>query len=52
VTTGDDRSGVGFVGLDHLNLDWNVHSEGKYTIEVRSSGYIGDYAFSASGEKL
>jgi hypothetical protein len=37
--------------LDHLNFDWKVPSGGKYTIEVRSDGYTGDYAFTASEAK-
>jgi hypothetical protein len=51
VMTSGDTSRVGLVGLDHLNFDWKVPSGGKYTIQVRSTGYIGNYAFTASEAK-
>ena len=51
VTTGGDTSGSGLLGLDHLKFDWKVPSGGKYTIQVRSDGYIGNYAFTASEVK-
>jgi hypothetical protein len=51
VTTGGDTTRLGLIGLDHLNFDWKVPSGGKYTIQVRSNGYTGDYAFTASEAK-
>jgi RHS repeat-associated protein len=51
VTTYGDTSRIGLVGLDHLNFDWKVPSRDKYTIQVRSAGYIGNYAFTASEAK-
>jgi len=51
VTTASDTSRFGLLALDHLNFDWKVPSGGKYTIEVRSDGYTGDYAFTASEAK-
>ena len=46
-----DTTRLGLIGLDHLNFDWKVPSGGKYTIQVRSDGYTGDYAFTASEAK-
>jgi hypothetical protein len=51
VTTDGDTGRIGLVGLDHLNFDWKVPFGGKYTIQVRSAGYIGNYAFTASEAK-
>jgi hypothetical protein len=51
VTTGGDTSRFGLLGLDHLNFEWKVPAGGKYTIQVRSDGYTGDYAFAASEAK-
>ncbi len=51
VTTGGDASRLGFLGLDHLNFEWKIPAGGKYTIQVRSTGYIGNYAFTASEAK-
>ena len=51
VTTGGDASRLGFLGLDHLNFEWKIPAGGKYTIQVRSTGYIGNYVFTASEAK-
>jgi hypothetical protein len=51
VTTDGDTTLLGLLGLDHLNFDWRVPSGGQYTIQVRSTGYIGNYAFTASEAK-
>jgi hypothetical protein len=51
VTTDGDTTLLGLLGLEHLNFDWRVPSGGQYAIEVRSTGYIGNYAFTASEAK-
>jgi hypothetical protein len=51
VTTDGDTTLLGLLGLDHLNFDWRVPSGGQYTIQVRSTGYIGNYAFTATEAK-
>lgn len=43
-----DTGRLGYLGLDHLNFDWKLPASGKYTIQVRSTGYVGDYSFTAS----
>jgi len=48
VTTAGDTGRIGFLSFDHLNFEWKVPAGGKYTIQVRSAGYIGNYAFTAS----
>jgi len=42
-----DNGRLGFLGLDHLNFDWKLSSGGKYTVQVRSVGYVGAYSFTA-----
>ncbi len=46
-----DHGRLGSLGLDHVNFDWKLPSGGRYTIQVRSNGYVGSYAFSASQTK-
>lgn len=43
---GDD--GARFFDLNYLKNDWKLPSGGKYTIQVRSNGYVGEYGFTAS----
>lgn len=47
VTQVGDNGGIGFLGLDHLNFAWKMPRVGKYTIQVRSGGYVGSYSFTA-----
>ena len=46
-----DNGRLGFLNLDRVNFDWKVPAGGRYTIQVRSNGYVGNYAFSASQTK-
>ena len=41
---------AGETGLNlwHLNYDWQLPPGGKYMIRVRSTGYVGNYSFTAS----
>jgi hypothetical protein len=50
-TSTGDNSRLAFLSLDHLNFDWKLPSGGRYTIQVQSNGYVGDYSFSASESK-
>lgn len=43
---GDDSAR--FFDLNFLKNDWKLPSGGKYTIQVRSNGYVGEYGFTAS----
>lgn len=43
---GDDAAR--FLDLNYLKSDWKLPSGGKYTIQVRSNGYVGGYGFTAS----
>jgi RHS repeat-associated protein len=36
------------LSLWHLSYDWQLPPSGKYTIRVRSTGYVGNYSFTAS----
>jgi hypothetical protein len=47
-TSAGDNSRLGFLPLDHLNFDWKLSSGGKYTVQVRSVGYVGNYTFNVS----
>jgi RHS repeat-associated protein len=51
VTPVGDNGRIGFLPLDHLNFDWKLLPGGKHTIQVRSDGYVGAYAFTAYEEK-
>ena len=45
----DDGSNGGYRDLDPgFSSDWVLPRGGKYTIQVRSNGYTGDYGFAAS----
>jgi hypothetical protein len=46
-TSVGDTSRFGFWELNRLKNDWKVPEGGRYTIQVRSNGYTGDYAFTA-----
>jgi RHS repeat-associated protein len=37
-----------FLDLNYLKSDWKLPAAGKYTIQVRSNGYVGQYGFTAS----
>ena len=43
-----DTSGYGYWDLNFTKNDWTLPPGGRYTIQVRSDGYIGDYSFAAS----
>jgi hypothetical protein len=38
----------GALALNKLNYEWTLPAGGRYTIQVRSTGYTGEYSFSAS----
>jgi RHS repeat-associated protein len=42
---GDDSAR--FFDLNYLKNDWKLPPGGKYTIQVRSNGYVGEYGFTA-----
>jgi hypothetical protein len=48
VTKAGDSSRLGFVDLMNLKQDWTLPAGTGYTIQVRSNGYTGGYAFTAS----
>jgi hypothetical protein len=48
VTKTGDSSQRGFFDLMNMNQDWILPAGTDYTIQVRSNGYTGDYAFTAS----
>ena len=43
-----DLTGYNYFDLNSANGDWKLPDGGKYTIEVRSNGYTGNYSFAAS----
>lgn len=43
-----DTSDYGFGGLYFTKGDWTLPEGGKYTIQVRSNGYVGAYSFTVS----
>ncbi|HZQ21875.1 MAG TPA: RHS repeat-associated core domain-containing protein [Terriglobales bacterium] len=43
-----DTSDYGFEGLYFTKDDWTLPEGGKYTIQVRSNGYVGAYSFTVS----
>lgn len=43
-----DTSGYGYWDLDSAKNDWTLPPGGRYTIQVQSTGYVGDYSFTAS----
>jgi RHS repeat-associated protein len=47
-TRDSDTSDYGFWDLNFTHGDWTLPAGGKYTIEVRSNRYTGDYSFTAS----
>ena len=44
----NDASSNGFWDLGITRNDWTVPPNGKYAIQIRSNGYVGDYGFTAS----
>ena len=48
VTKVGDSSRLGFVDLMNMKQDWTLPAGTDYTIQVRSNGYTGGYAFTAS----
>jgi hypothetical protein len=48
VTKAGDSSRLGFVDLMNMKQDWTLPAGADYTIQVRSNGYTGGYAFTAS----
>ncbi|HKS68369.1 MAG TPA: RHS repeat-associated core domain-containing protein [Candidatus Acidoferrales bacterium] len=47
-TRAGDSSTYGFWDLNFANGDWKLPDGGKYTIQVRSMGYVGEYGFVAT----
>jgi hypothetical protein len=47
-TRAGDASRFGFQELNRLSDDWTLPSGGRYTLQLRSDGFTGDYSFSVS----
>jgi hypothetical protein len=47
-TSVGDLSANFFFDLNSTNGDWTLPEGGKYMIEVRSNGYVGNYSFIAT----
>ena len=43
-----DTGDFGALSLWHLDYDWGLPPGGKYVIRIRSTGYVGNYSFTAS----
>ena len=48
MTRAGDSSRLGFGELMNMKQDWTLPAGTEYTIQVRSNGYGGGYAFTAS----
>jgi PAS fold len=47
-TSVGDNSRFGYFDLNYLKGDWKLPAGGRYTVQVRSTGYTGNYSFTAT----